>query len=250
MSESETRFMEKWADKVITLTNPNSSWTLEEHNSQRDAESFHGYHKPSGAWASFLCRNTDDTDDVAVVRIIMQIPYAGSEYACYEERARQASEILDTDSRERVEADEILTRNQCTACPAIRHHEITKQENDDTELVPGEFLHYLLFDKAPGVQLDWDLFWSWDREERDAVRSAFREAWLECVRAGVNPNMNVLRHLFWSRETGKIVIAGLKMPHPVTGPVEWEDYTFMMFDLVDTSRANRSDENGMDEWIY
>jgi hypothetical protein len=108
-----------------------------------------------------------------------RIPYAGSKYACYEERARQASEILDTDSRERVEADEILTRNQCTACPTIRHHEITKQENDDdTELVPGGLLRYVLFEKAPGIQLDWNLFWSWDREERDAVRSAFREAWL------------------------------------------------------------------------
>jgi hypothetical protein len=107
---------------------------------------------------------------------VHRIPYAGSEYACYEERARQASEILDTDSRERVEADQILARNQCTACPAIRHHEITKQKDDDTELVPGGFLRYLLFEKAPGVQLDWDLFWSYEREERDAIRSAFREA--------------------------------------------------------------------------
>jgi hypothetical protein len=68
--------MEKWAGRFTTLTKPTSAWTLEEklseHNSQRDAESFHGYHKPSDAWASFLCRNTGDPDDVVVVRIIMQ----------------------------------------------------------------------------------------------------------------------------------------------------------------------------------
>ncbi|KAL3445023.1 hypothetical protein BJX65DRAFT_310392 [Aspergillus insuetus] len=167
---------------------------------------------------------------------------AGSEYACYEERARQAFDILDTDSRECVEAEQTLTRNHCKACPAIRQHEVLKQENDDTELVPGGLLRYLLFDKAPGVQLDWDLFWSYGREEGDAVRCAFREAWLECVRAGINPGMNLLRRLFWSRETGKIVIAGLKKCHLVTGPVEWEDYTFTMFDLVDTSHVNCSDE--------
>ncbi|KAL3445024.1 hypothetical protein BJX65DRAFT_310393 [Aspergillus insuetus] len=70
MSESETRFMEKWAGTVITLTNPTSSWTLEEklgeYNSQRDAERVHEYHKPSGAWASFLCRSTGNADDVTL----------------------------------------------------------------------------------------------------------------------------------------------------------------------------------------
>jgi hypothetical protein len=44
--------------------------------------------------------------------------------------------------------------------------------------VPGGFLHYLPFDKAPGVQLNWDLLWSYDREERDAIRRAFKAAWL------------------------------------------------------------------------
>jgi hypothetical protein len=65
------------------------------------------------------------------------------------------------------------------ACPAIRHHEVLKQGDEgDTQLVPGGFLHYVLFEKAPGVQLNWDLFWGYGRGERDAIRCAFREAWL------------------------------------------------------------------------
>jgi hypothetical protein len=67
--------LENWAGKVITLTHPTSSWTLEEklskHNTQHDTKTFYGYHKPGGAWAWFLYHNTRDPDNVAIIRIIM-----------------------------------------------------------------------------------------------------------------------------------------------------------------------------------
>jgi hypothetical protein len=46
--------------------------------------------------------------------------------------------------------------------------------------MPGGFLHYLLIEKLEGLQLSRDLFWTLDRDERDQIRVAFKDAF-KCV---------------------------------------------------------------------
>ncbi|KAL3489575.1 hypothetical protein BJX62DRAFT_238973 [Aspergillus germanicus] len=60
--------------------------------------------------------------------------------------------------------------------PKIRTHEAIIQD-DDSMLVPGGFLHYILMDKACGVQLSEEIFWAYSRSERDRIREAYKEAW-------------------------------------------------------------------------
>ncbi|KAL5340318.1 hypothetical protein BJX70DRAFT_361414 [Aspergillus crustosus] len=129
----------------------------------------------------------------------MQVPYAGSEYAIKAERERQATSTLTENGLRELEPLQILTENKCESTPTIREYHITQQGDDD--LVPGGFLHYILMDRVPGVELSQDVFWSLDREERDDIREAFQTAWLQCLEAGVRASMG---HLFWDRESSKM----------------------------------------------
>jgi hypothetical protein len=72
-------------------------------------------------------------------------------------------------------AMELLRDNICTAAPRIRTHEAIIQ--DHSMLVPGGFLHYILMDKACGVQLSEEIFWAYPRSERDRIRVGYKAAW-------------------------------------------------------------------------
>lgn len=107
--------------------------------------------------------------------IYSRIPYAGSEFAIHAERARQATDKLPYYASLDIEACQTLTRNRCTSTPLIRQYRIAEQ--DDYGIVPNGFSHYILLDKAPGVQLE-DVFWTSLPDERGVIRDAFKHAWL------------------------------------------------------------------------
>ncbi|KAL2843450.1 hypothetical protein BJX68DRAFT_270182 [Aspergillus pseudodeflectus] len=179
---TERFFFNDWVGKTIklTTTNPPSGWKLvtklSDKNTQESAESYHESPSPGAAYGSFICHRANDPADVAFLRIIMQIPYGGSEYAIHAERARQASsETVSGMTYSELCAVELLRDNDCTAAPRIRTHEETTQ--DDTMLVPGGPLHYILIDKAGRVQLNDEIFWAYPRNERDRIREAYKEAW-------------------------------------------------------------------------
>ncbi len=69
-----------------------------------------------------------------------------------------------------------LRQNQVEATPAIRAFEALQQADDG--LVPRGFLYYILMDHATGIQLKHETFWSFDFDDRDRIRQAFRVAWL------------------------------------------------------------------------
>ncbi|KAL2817039.1 hypothetical protein BDW59DRAFT_166074 [Aspergillus cavernicola] len=187
----------------------------------------------------------------------MQIPYAGSDYAIYAERARQATETcLPFNSVYEIQVLEALRSNNCSSAPAIREHQFTKQ--DDDGLVPGGFMHWFLMEKAPGIQLSRDLFWSFGREERDHIRAAFKEAWGEWMQAGACPQLGI-SHVFWDPEPCKVsvlslsvplscvtsvatnttilgyfsMIAGSNLSTPLEADVEWKDSEWEFFGLVE-----------------
>ncbi|KAJ0419589.1 hypothetical protein BJY00DRAFT_313969 [Aspergillus carlsbadensis] len=181
---TEKFFFEDWVGKSIKLhaTNPPSEWKLikklSDKTSQKSAEAYHESPTPSAAFGSFICQNATDPTDEAFMRIIMQIPYRGSEYAIHAERARQACEEASGITYSELCAVDLLRNNACTAAPRIRTLEAPIQ--DDSMLVPGGRVYYILMDKARGVQLSEDLFWSYERGERDRIREAYKEAW-RCV---------------------------------------------------------------------
>ncbi|RDW63190.1 uncharacterized protein DSM5745_10301 [Aspergillus mulundensis] len=228
---ADKQFLDSWIGKTLEIpsTSPPSTWTLEkklsEKNDQVPADDYHDHPKAGAAYAGFICRNVENPEDVAFVRVFAQIPYGGSEYAIHAERARQASpaQALPFDGRLEVENYQLLRENGCKAAPRVRAHEVTTQD-PDSALVPGGFLHYIVSDVAKGVQLNEEVFWAYPREERDAIRDGFREAWTyvygphldvvvamsnyvfgrECLGAGLDADQDALEHLFWDPQARKV----------------------------------------------
>ncbi|OOG00088.1 hypothetical protein ASPCADRAFT_1743 [Aspergillus carbonarius ITEM 5010] len=177
--EDKEFFNNHFINRTISFASPDSQWTLikklREFNDQRDPEMFlSSPHKPGGAYGTFLCSNPANPTEQNIMRIIMQVPYAGSEIAIHAERARQARDRLPTPGQEMLNAYSTLTKLGSDFTPRLVN--VKWAEQTDRDIVPGGSIVYLLLEKLPGRQLGlW--FWDLNREERDRVRGAFKVAW-------------------------------------------------------------------------
>ncbi|KAL3462100.1 hypothetical protein BJX64DRAFT_288641 [Aspergillus heterothallicus] len=252
---SDKTFFDDWIGRTIDLntTGASSVWILTEKLSesylQWSAEEYHLSPATSAAYGTFLCNNVDNTDDVAILRILMQIPYGGSEYAIHAERARQATLTPNGTTQEELDAVRLLSENHCTAAPRIRTQETKVQ--DDSGIVPGGFLFYVLQDRAPGVQLSDELFWSYDRQERDQIREAYKEAWSAWVRSGVHV-ITSISHLFWDRGTGRITIASIALAVLLEPgeKAEWSDTDWLAAGLSRTTGPNQERVYWKGDWKW
>ncbi|KAJ0419585.1 hypothetical protein BJY00DRAFT_154447 [Aspergillus carlsbadensis] len=252
---SDKTFFTKWIGRTIELntTKPPSAWelvtNLSDKHLQWSAEEYCNDPATSAAYGTFLCKSIKNSDDVAVLRILMQIPYGGSEYAIQAERARQATVIPNATTQDELDAAHLLSKNQCTAAPAIRAKETTVQ--DDSGLVPGGFISYILQEMAPGTQLNGELFWSYDRKERDCIRDAYKEAWSDWVRSGV-PVSTSISHLFWDRGTSKITIASIALAVLLEPgeKMEWIDTEWLNVGLTRTTGPNQERVSRKGDWMW
>ncbi|KAL3492840.1 hypothetical protein BJX62DRAFT_235782 [Aspergillus germanicus] len=211
---TERPFFDKWMGKTIQLPTDESdsisAWILEsvigDKNNQLSAYEYHEdeilQESLSGAYGTFFCHNKHKPRDNAVMKVIMQVSHAGSEYAIRAERERQASKELSTFGYLEIEPLETLTKNNCPSTPRLRQHWATEQGNDET--VSGGFLHYLLIEKLEGLQLSRDLFWILDRDERDQIRVAFKDAFENCIKAGTLLSQLDARYLMWDKKASKM----------------------------------------------
>jgi hypothetical protein len=54
---------------------------------------------------------------------------------------------------------------------------VKEEKQDDYGLVPGGYIHYVLWNKLPGTRLNDAKFWSLHNSERDLIRKAFIHAY-------------------------------------------------------------------------
>ncbi|KAL5336943.1 hypothetical protein BJX70DRAFT_371104 [Aspergillus crustosus] len=138
---TDRQFFTKWLGQVIQLPvddhkpSTTSAWKVEailgDKNDQLTAWQYHEpnilQERSGGAYGTLLCRNLHKISDIAVLKVVMQIPYAGSEYALPEERARQASETLSRIARMEIEPYVTLTGKNCASAPRIIQQWATEQ---------------------------------------------------------------------------------------------------------------------------
>ncbi|KAL4782549.1 hypothetical protein BJX76DRAFT_358814 [Aspergillus varians] len=165
---SDKSFFDGWVGRAVEFTNTvePSRGTLEaicgDHKNQLSTKAYFESEgtrgKPSAAYGALRCRNIYNPDEVAFMRIIMQIP-AGFEYAMSPERSRQATDALPSMTCNELKCLKIITKNNCKSAPIIRHHPVVEQ--DDNGLVLGGFLHYILMDHASGY--NWNGAEAWSR---------------------------------------------------------------------------------------
>lgn len=74
-----------------------------------------------------------------------------------------------------IEALTSLTAANCTSTPSLL---AWKQQIQDCDAgVPGGYVVYILMEQLPGVRVD-NFMRDLAREERNALRGCFRQAWL------------------------------------------------------------------------
>ncbi|KAI9924386.1 hypothetical protein ASPWEDRAFT_167362 [Aspergillus wentii DTO 134E9] len=72
---------------------------LNERHDQSTKEEFEAYGAPSAAYGTFECFNVDGPGEIAIMKISMQIPYAGPTFQSARTRARQTSNQLTSYTR-------------------------------------------------------------------------------------------------------------------------------------------------------
>lgn len=120
----------------------------------------------------FLCHLKEDPVQIAFMRIYYQIPVTGTEYANLATRAQQGHPGRVCGEHE---AFKVLMRQGCSVVPRFLGYDERMQ--GQTDLVPGGFIKYVVWEKVPGKSLTQEFFWSLDRPLRDNIRAKFRAAY-------------------------------------------------------------------------
>ncbi|KAL4948457.1 hypothetical protein BDW69DRAFT_203515 [Aspergillus filifer] len=194
-------FFENWVGRTISFPTPNppTTWRLEhECASKHDQTLMLDYNTPGllrgklgGVYGTFICRNLENLEDVAVTKILMQVPYEGSELSVHVKRAQQGDPNLSHRGRDKLEHLQAMTEADVTSAPRIRY--LLRATQDDSGLVPGGFLYCALLEHAPSEELDRETFWARSQTERARIREACKVAWLD-------------GHIFWDAERDKVTI--------------------------------------------
>lgn len=131
---------------------------------------------PSYAALKLSCEDARDPSIQALMRVYLQIPCTNTEFMESTTRATQAMKFnpMELDAHQALSKD----KRTSTFTPALLGYGESQQ--DQSGLVPGGFLTYVVWEFVPGLQLG-DLsgnataFWQLPRAERDLIRTAFKE---------------------------------------------------------------------------
>lgn len=140
---------------------------------------FHQNRVPAAAEGLFLCAKEGDPDQQAHMRVYMQIPYQGTEYEGREEMERQAIDEPGETLFTEVEAFIAQEERHARFTPPLLAYKQEKQ--DESGIIPGGFICYLIWKPADGLRLGTDSvkepYWTLSPPERAEIREAFRVAY-------------------------------------------------------------------------
>ncbi|EAU38935.1 predicted protein [Aspergillus terreus NIH2624] len=172
----------KEEDYIGTVVSfPSGSWKLdrkitenESFNSQTEWET---YKLCSEARAVFFCSKVSgDGPSDAVIKIHMQIPWIDTINKGPAIRAQQACSGRFSSARGEVQALSIFTKKNCSSTPTLPDSKHIRQAGD--QWIPRGFMWYILMERLPGINPELPFEREMDRAERDALRAAFKVAWL------------------------------------------------------------------------
>lgn len=92
------------------------------------------------------------------------------EYEEPEEKGKNVNYLTEQES----EILRVLTKAGCSSAPKLLAEEMFTQSEDMCD--PGGYVMCIVMEALPGVPLDPNEYWEFDREKRDMIREAFRLA--------------------------------------------------------------------------
>ncbi|GKZ34461.1 hypothetical protein AbraIFM66950_004736 [Aspergillus brasiliensis] len=196
-----------------------------EHCFQIGQDDLRDRHDPSMDCIRLICETAGPDGPVqGHMRVYKQIPIEGTEAEPPTIRGKQAESFCPIE----LEYLRTLTRKRSTITPRLLDSKEEKQ--DETGFVPGGFVIWVVWEVVPGLQLGDDLgcapFWGLSRDERDAVREAFKEGLCKLERWGHLPYPAYGKNLVWDSTTGTLYFVGFMItckgdPRAVWSPARW-----------------------------
>lgn len=191
-----------------------SQWIVEDKlshsNSQRNEEQVNAGQGTSHSIGTFLVYNNEKSIH-AYLRVRMQVPLIGTEYAPAEERALQATQV----EHEEVIAVKALHRYRRNPNITPTLFAISEGSQDDQGLVPGGYVTRFVFEKVKGIRLAEDhllptleqphtFFQKFNREERDHIREVFDGAYQNLRQMGWEPGEPWATNLIWDADSSRM----------------------------------------------
>ncbi|RMJ25401.1 hypothetical protein PHISP_03718 [Aspergillus sp. HF37] len=178
----------------------------------------------------------------AIMKIRLQIPSPTAKADPVTVRASQATTCLTTLATNEIDALSALTAAQCSSTPALL---AWKQDTQDCDSgVPGGFAVFMLMELLPGVRVE-NFMRELARDERDALRVCFREAWLEGKACGAINLDTGIRNLLWDSKRRKCYILDFELYRKPTEDDVWNDSLYLAWNLA---WINDGDPNDMSTW--
>ncbi|PWY83837.1 hypothetical protein BO94DRAFT_576250 [Aspergillus sclerotioniger CBS 115572] len=184
--------------------------TINEHESQTSPEDLVYNPGPSSTCTLLRCQRVGPYCPVqGYMRIYKQIPIAGTEVEPARTRAQQAGFCCPRE----LEALRVLTKKQKTSPITPRLLDTKEDKQDDTGVVPGGFVTWIVWEVVPGVRLGDPCgapeFWAMDSSERNAMREKFKEGIMKLYRWGYYPLHGNGRNLVWHADTSTLSLTDL-----------------------------------------
>ena len=188
MSEMDTRlFLPKMIGEEITIHCPDRSnakyatlyptrkWLIMEKLSEEPTpitqQDFAIGMGPAYTAGKYFCRlaGAGNETKLAFMRVYKQIPLIDTENEDCTVRKKQA---CGPRNHPELGALKRFTENGCTATPLLLGYEIGKQ--DKTDLIPGGYIIYLVWEKVTGDSLDIEKFWMYMHDKRQKIQRTSR----------------------------------------------------------------------------
>ena len=163
---------------VISLSHPRpSKWRILEVLREHDYQRYETAADPSYASVQLSCNEVGGSRRRSMMRIVMQVPYLGTEEKDSATRAKQATKFRTAEFR----AFLTFEKQGSTCTPPLLGY--LEDQQDRFGPVPGGFITYYAWEAMPGIVLgDYTgqapQFWTLDRTEREEIRVAFRQIYL------------------------------------------------------------------------
>ncbi|KAJ9224917.1 hypothetical protein DTO169E5_568 [Paecilomyces variotii] len=225
----------------VTFDNDPRTWILKEkiheNKSQLDKMEFDGTHVASKSWEVYICENSADPSEEAIIKIYKQIPYIGSEFTRPQVRRRQALPI-DGLAKKELDALRTFTEKGCASTPKLLGYKEEVQGPQD--IVPGGFILYLLMERLPGSCLDEYAFWDLDESERAKVLEKFKTAWIDCYNAGLVPSNGLGETIMWDPAAERVYFTGFSDSFSSEeSPEGWSERQWDEWDLFQRPRQRQ-----------
>ncbi|KAI2791881.1 hypothetical protein POX_c04761 [Penicillium oxalicum] len=196
------------------------------------------------AVGKFLCCLADGPTQTAFMRVYYQIPIIGTEDA---DVTTLAEQVQPPEVCGEHEAFKLLTRRGCSSVP--RFYGYCERKQGESDLVPGGYIKFIVWEKVPGESLTREYFWSLDPTAREEIRVRFRAAYEDVLRCGVKPQMCGISKIIYCKKSGNIRISGFRRGWPILDKLEWSDTRYVEYGLA-RPHDDRDWASHPEKWEY